>query len=273
MNLINVKEQTCNKDGRCAAVCPLGLIDFKPGQYPVQIPEAEELCIGCGHCVTVCLSGSLLHENIPVSDCTDICTEHSVSADQCTQFLRQRRSVRVYQDKHVPRESLAKLIETARYAPSGHNSQSAQWLVIDDKEELRRLSGVVAEWFRWMLANMKEFSLSMHMDRALEKWEQGRDIILRDAPALVVAHAHKDDRLAPSTCTIALSYLELAATTMGLGCCWAGYFNAAATTFLPMKTSLALPDGHQSFGAMMVGFPKFLYKRLPPRKIPVIEWR
>jgi nitroreductase len=124
-----------------------------------------------------------------------------------------------------------------------------------------------------MLVNMKEFSLSMHMERALEKWEQGRDIILRDAPALVVAHAHKDDRLAPSTCTIALSYLELAATTMGLGCCWAGYFNAAATTFPPMNTSLALPEGHQSFGAMMVGFPKFLYKRLPPRKTPVIEWR
>ena len=33
MNLINVNEHTCNKDGRCAAVCPLGLIDFTPGEY------------------------------------------------------------------------------------------------------------------------------------------------------------------------------------------------------------------------------------------------
>ncbi|MEI6208378.1 MAG: nitroreductase family protein [Desulfuromonadales bacterium] len=273
MNLITVNEQTCNKDGLCAAVCPIHLINFKPGEYPAQIAEAEELCIKCGHCVTVCSTGSLQHKYIPLADCPDIQKELSVSAEQCEQFLRQRRSIRVYQNKAVPRESLTKLIEIARYAPSGHNSQSAQWLVIDNREELRKLSGIVADWMRWMLANMTEFAVSMHMDRTLGRWEQGHDVILRDAPALVIAHADKTDRLAPSTCTIALSYLELAATGMNLGTCWAGYFNAAASTFPPMMAALALPEGHQCFGAMMVGFPKYQYKRLPTRKQPVINWR
>jgi len=79
--------------------------------------------------------------------------------------------------------------------------------------------------------------------------------------------------MAPTTCTIALATLELASTAMGLGCCWAGYFNAAATTFPPMLEALALPSGHQSFGAMMVGYPKFTYHRLPTRKMPNITWR
>ena len=273
MNLITVAEKTCSKDGLCAAVCPINLIDFKSGEYPVAIKEAEELCIRCGHCVVVCPTGSLQHRDIPLADCTDIKKELSISAEHCEQFLRQRRSIRVYQDKTVHRETLAKLIDVARYAPSGHNSQSAQWLVIDDKEELRKLSGIVADWMRWMLANMTEFALSMHMDRTLGRWDGGCDVILRDAPALIITHAEKSDRLAQSTCTIALSYLELAATSMNLGGCWAGYFNAAATTFPPMMAALALPDGHQSFGAMMVGFPKFCYKRLPPRKTPAISWR
>ncbi len=273
MNLITVNEQTCNRDGLCAAVCPINIIDFKPGVYPAQIAEAENLCIKCGHCVAVCLTMSLQHRDIPLACCPEIQKELLISAEQCELFLRQRRSIRVYQDKPVPRENMTKLIEIARYAPSGHNSQSAQWLVIDSREELRKLSGIVADWMRWMLTNMTSFALSMHMDRTLGRWEQGHDVILRAAPALIIAHAEKSDRLAPSTCTIALSYLELAATSMNLGGCWAGYFNAAATTFPPMMAALALPEGHQSYGAMMVGFPKYRYKRLPPRKQPVINWR
>jgi nitroreductase len=99
------------------------------------------------------------------------------------------------------------------------------------------------------------------------------DIIFRNAPVVIVAHAAKDDRTAPTSSTIALSYLELAATSAGLGCCWAGYFNAAATTFPPMMEALPLPEGHQCFGAMMVGYPKFEYQRLPLRKPPEITWR
>jgi nitroreductase len=70
-----------------------------------------------------------------------------------------------------------------------------------------------------------------------------------------------------------LTHLELAATGMELGCCWAGYFNAAVTSFPPMKKALGLPDGHQCFGAMMVGYPTYRYHRMPERKTPKIIWR
>lgn len=90
---------------------------------------------------------------------------------------------------------------------------------------------------------------------------------------MIVAHAEKDNRMAPSTCTIALSYLELAATFLGLGTCWAGYFNAAANTFAPMMAALGLPEGHQCYGAMMVGYPHFAYHRLPTRHPAHIVWR
>ena len=124
-----------------------------------------------------------------------------------------------------------------------------------------------------MLANMQELALSLHMDKDLERIEQGEDVVLRGAPTLVVAHAPKDDRMAQSSFTIALTYLELAATGMELGCCWAGYFKAAVSTFPPMQQALGLPEGHQCFGAMMLGYPKFHYNRLPERKAPSIIWR
>ena len=273
MALIEVNPQTCNKDGICAAVCPGNFINFTKGEFPTPIEEIDKLCIRCGHCVAACPSASLQHAELPLDQCPPVQADFLLSAGQSEQFLRGRRSIRNYLDKPVPREQLQKLIDIARCAPSGHNTQTAEWLVLTDREELNRLVGIVGEWMRWMLANMSEFALSIHLDNALERLEGGEDVVLRGAPTLIVAHAAKTDMMAPQTCTIALAYLELAATGMGLGGCWAGYFNAAMNSFPPMKKALGLPDGHQSFGAMMLGTPKFRYHRLPARKTPSITWR
>ncbi len=273
MNLFEVNLDTCNQDGICAAVCPAGLIELRENAYPTPVAGAEEVCIRCGHCVAVCPTGSLAHRIMTPDQCVPIRKDFKLSTEQCEHFLRSRRSIRVYKNKPVSQDELAKLIEIARYAPSGHNSQGAQWHVLGNPDELKRLAGIVIDWMRYVIANMPELAVAMQLERTVKRWEAGADVVLRNAPVLIIAYAEKDDRTAPATCTIALTYLELAATSMGLGCCWAGYFNAAATTFPPMIEALALPQGHQSFGAMMVGYPQFKYQRLPSRKTPKITWR
>jgi nitroreductase/NAD-dependent dihydropyrimidine dehydrogenase PreA subunit len=273
MELFTIDEQTCARDGICAEVCPVGVIDFEKGGYPRPAQEAEEICIRCGHCVAVCPLGSLSHSDLSVEECTPVADGLRISPAACEQFLRSRRSIRVYKDKKVSRDELQKLIEIARYAPSGHNSQGVKWLVLGDREELRRLSAIVVDWMRWVIANMPQMAAFLHLERTVGRWRDGEDVILRNAPTVIVAHAPKEDRMAPSTCTIALSYLELAASGRGLGTCWAGYFNAAASTFPPMMKALGLPEGHQSFGAMMVGYPAYIYRRLPVRNMPEITWR
>ena len=272
MELITVNLETCNKDGICADVCPAGILEFIEGS-PIPIDAADELCIRCGHCVAICPTASLTHIDIPLESCTPIAKELSITLEQTEQFLRSRRSIRQYKNKPVDKSELKRLIEIARYAPSGHNLQPVEWLVLGDKAELKRLSGIVVEWMHWMLTNMPDVASSMHMDLTVDRYENGYDVILRDAPAVIVAHAHKDNRVAPAACTIALTYLELASTTMGMGACWAGYFNAAATTFPPMKEALDLPEDHQAFGSMMVGYPKYRYQRMPSRNEPTVTWR
>jgi nitroreductase/NAD-dependent dihydropyrimidine dehydrogenase PreA subunit len=273
MVLFTVDKETCNQDGICKSVCPVGIIDLGKDGFPTAVAGAEELCIVCGHCVAACPTGSLSHRKMPLEDCPPVKGELQLSAEQCEQLLRSRRSIRVYKNKAVPREEIVKLIELARYAPTGHNSQCVEWLVLDNRDELQNLAGIVVDWMRWMLGNMPQIAQNLHMDKTVRRWEEGVDVILRNAPAVIIAHAEKANRAAPPACTIALSYLELAATSLGLGSCWAGYFNAAATTFPPMQEAVALPAGHQCFGAMMVGYPKFRYHRLPSRNAPAITWR
>ena len=273
MQLITIDERTCARDGLCAKVCPVGLIELPAEGPPRPVADAETMCIQCGQCVAVCPTDSLSHSAIPVADCPPVRDDLLISAAASTQLLRGRRSIRVYKHKEVSREELQGVIETARYAPSGHNNQGTHWLVLANRNELMRLSGLVVDWMRWIIGNMPEVAASMHLERTVQRWQDGADVILRNAPAVIVAHASKEDRMAPSTCTIALSYLELAAVGRGLGTCWAGYFSSAATSFPPMAAALGLPEGHQCFGAMMIGYPALRYRRLPPRRAPEITWR
>jgi len=210
---------------------------------------------------------------MPVEECPAIQKDLKLSTEQCEQFLRERRSIRAYKTKQVPEKELKKLIETARYAPTGANSQSVEWLVMGNGNELKRLAGITVDWMRWMMENKKEIALSMYLNRSIKGWEMGNDVIFRDAPCVIVAHAPKEDGGALGSATIALAYLELAATAMGLGCCWAGYFQIAAMNFPPMIEAISLPEGNKCMGAMMVGYPRYKYHRLPLRNEPRIIWR
>ena len=131
----------------------------------------------------------------------------------------------------------------------------------------------VRDWMQSLIDANSPLADAMHLDRPVAAWDAGVDRILRGAPHVIVAFAHQDDRTAPAACTIAQTYLELAAHALGLGACWAGYFNAAANMWPPLQETLGLPQGHVSFGAMMVGYPRFKYHRIPPRRTARIKWR
>jgi len=274
MSLFMINQEKCKRDGICVETCPMGLIELKDDQaFPSPIKDAEELCVQCGHCVAVCPHGALSLKTITPEQCPPIQKDWLLNPEQAEHFLRSRRSIRAYKDKPVDKETIARLIEIARFAPSGHNSQPVEWLVIYDSAEVQKLAGVVIDWMRHMLKQQPDVANLMHMDRVVDRWEKGKDAVCRKAPHIIVAHASKDNRMAPAASTIALAYMELAAPSLGLGACWAGYFNAAATVWPPMQKALALPESHISFGAMMVGYPKYKYHRLPLRKEPQISWR
>ena len=83
------------------------------------------------------------------------------------------------------------------------------------------MAGLVVDWMRETVEKEPEIAQSLHMDRSIAAWERGQDRVLRNAPHLIVAHADKSMRVSAAACIIALTYVELAATSRGLGACWA----------------------------------------------------
>jgi nitroreductase/NAD-dependent dihydropyrimidine dehydrogenase PreA subunit len=270
--LFEIDKETCNECGLCVEICAGDFVVMEEGSLPKESEDAEELCIRCGHCVTICPSESFSLREMPPQQCPPVQKDLLLTPEHCEHFLRYRRTMRHFKKKPVSKDTLTRLIEIARYAPSGFNSQCAEWLVLGDRDELNELAGVAADWMRWMIAKLPDIAKAIHLDKDLQLWDDGADIIFQDAPVVILTHADNDNYTARETCTIALTYLELAATSLGLGCCWAGYLEKAATFFPPMQEALALPEGHKCFGAMMVGYPKYKHHRLAARNQPKITW-
>ncbi|MFH0786278.1 MAG: nitroreductase family protein [Pseudomonadota bacterium] len=274
MSLFTINQKKCHRDGLCVAECPAKLIEIIGEEgFPAPIAEAEELCINCGHCVSICPHGALSLKTMAPGECLPVRKELFLGPEHCEHFLRSRRSIRNYKEKRVPHDILTRLIEIARYAPTGHNLQPVHWLVIEESKEVHRLAQLVADWMRGQVNQGAEVAIALHMDRVVDAWDKGMDRILRSAPHLIVAHGLKTLAPIQGACTIALTYLDLAAASFGLGTCWAGYFTAAANFYPPLLSTLALPQDHLPYGAMMIGYPKYAYQRMPLRNAPDITWR
>jgi nitroreductase/NAD-dependent dihydropyrimidine dehydrogenase PreA subunit len=274
MSLLTVDQEKCKRDGICAEVCPAGIIEFKDKDaFPTLVEGGDRLCIRCGHCVAVCPHGAMSHVMMKPEECPPVKEAGLFDPEQVEYFLRYRRSIRNYKKKPVEQEVLTKLINVARFAPSGHNRQPVKWLVVYERDEVQRMAGFVIDWMRHLIKDDSPLVAAMNLNRVVTFWERGNDPICRNAPHIIVTHAHKNDATAPAACTIALTYLELAASSFDLGVCWAGYFNLAARLWPPMQKELGIPEENISFGAMLIGYPKFKYQKLPLRNDAQIIWR
>ncbi|MDD5399196.1 MAG: nitroreductase family protein [Dehalococcoidia bacterium] len=275
MSIIEIDPKTCTKCGICAAECPRRIITMPEGSLPQAAASEEASCNACGHCVAVCPKGSLSHRDSPLETSPKIDKGLKVTPEQVEQLLKGRRSARVFRDRPVSREIITRLIEAARYAPTGHNLQEVEWLVIDNKKELDRIEELGIEWLQWVIKNLPQVATASNMEEKLERQKLKHDAFLRGAPVLIVAHANKNSlaSLAGIDSANALSYLELAANSLGLGTCWAGYVYIMANTFPPVQKALALPEDHAAYGCMMLGYNRFRYYRIPCRKVPRITWR
>lgn len=259
---IDIDPKLCDHDGLCIGECPAGLLSPGPDGVPLVAADAAERCYFCGHCIAVCPTGALSLAGIAPGSLPQLRKGLILSPESAEQFLSSRRSVRRFKKKPVERDLIMRCIETARYAPSGMNAQPVRWAVVEGPEAVRRMAGFTAEALRRL-----PYFLGF-----LKAWEEGRDVILREAPNLVVAHADATGFDHTVDCAIALSHFELAAHGNGLGTCWAGLLMLAARESEPLNTALGIPLNHKIYGALMLGYPQYRFRRLPPRKEPQVRF-
>lgn len=157
-------------------------------------------------------------------------------------LINKRYSVRAYRQDPVGEEELQKVLCAASLAPSAHNNQPYQIIVIRSEgreEELRRI-----------------------YDR---EWFYQAPLALCICTQTDVAWVRRDGKnYADVDAAIAFDHLTLAATELGLGTCWVASFNVQAA-----REVLGLPEGVEPLAFTPLGYPADQPK--PKERKPLAE--
>jgi len=249
-------ENVCTNCRRCVRACVAGV--FAIGADGFTAIRDVSRCIGCGHCLSVCPSKAIALDGLE-ADSLQAVEEASLTERHRDMLFKSRRSIRAYDGQPVEREALERALHLVNWAPTARNHREVGWLVVNGREKIEPLLLQAVDGLR------KDERYAAYV-RAQEK---GRDVILRGAPCVVLAHAAPWE-WAEVDCSIAMTYLELALHSMGLGTCWCGVFIRAANS--GALKSLPLPEGHKIFAGLMVGRPALRYLRVPPREPAPVSW-
>ena len=186
-----------------------------------------------------------------------------------------RRSTRKYLDKEVSQELLEKIIETGRYAPSGGNSQSNHFLVIQNKQIIDHLVKMVERAFSQM-----EITENMYrsLQNSINLSKKGGYVFCYNAPVLIIVANKKDYGNNQADCALALENMMLEANELDLGSCYINQLKwlNEDKKILSYLQSLGMNEDERVYGSLIVGYPdtndgKPLRKALP-RKGNEVTW-
>lgn len=191
--------------------------------------------------------------------------------------IKQRRSIRRYKNKKIPRKLIKEMIEAGRYAPSAHNSQPWRFIVIKDKEKIRELSKYIKDWFRRRVT--LGFFIGFFNKRINEELESAKkrlveeDLFFYNAPLLILICA-KPGRFSKENCACAAQNMMLAARSLGIGSCWIGFADMTINGSRGLMRDLGVPEGHKVMAHLIFGYPlKFPEKAIERKKeADIIKW-
>ena len=184
------------------------------------------------------------------------------------EIIKSRRCVREYKEDQIPDADIEFLIDCAGYAPSGLNMQPWGFLVIKNRDVIRRLSETCKKSMIPLLEGLKHTSKSAEEYLAFLKIE-GSDMFY-NAPVLIIILGNKNALTAVYDCAMAAQTMMLAAQSIGIGSCWIGAAQKALMDEKLLK-ELGAPEGYIIVAPLIFGYPKGKTE-IPERIKPEVVW-
>ena len=245
-----IKHEICTLCGACIKDCPRQILGARDGKVVVT----DDNCMLCAHCYAVCPEDAvtfppgLLREAVFRSfACSGSASAPGAGdAGALVNAVRSRRSVRRYADRPVPHEALQDIVEFAATAPSGTNCRAWEFSVVEGKDRVAELAGMIrtfyarlnrmaknpaARYLSVLFAGKKLIKYSRdrlpRIEHMLAEARRGHDMFLWNAPAAIVVHSRMDGSTPVEDAQYASYNATLLAHALGLGSCYIGYAREA----------------------------------------------
>jgi nitroreductase len=193
--------------------------------------------------------------------------------------IKERRSIRNFEDKEIDKETLKEIIQTGKYAPSAKNDQPWKFIVITKKEYIQELSKQIKEELKKLLKwrFLKKYKIKELKNKEILQFIfviafSKTDMIFFNAPALVLILT-KNRLFYDESCACCAQNIMLTAHSMGIGSCWIGFASVLGLNKKIIK-KIGIPDKHHISAAIIFGYPKDKIIKSSIRKIgsDIIKW-
>ena len=271
-------KSNCSRCGLCVRVCPQNVLTKTENEIIVSHPE---YCINCGHCVDVCATDAFEHERFPSDKVHKVNRALLPSPESLMELMKSRRSNRTITDRPIPAESLEKILEAARYAPTAENSRKVRITVIDADTDLQAiedktigffsklakvmLNPMVKTWLQPMLKDL--YAEAPGLMALKEKYDAGQRPSICDAKTLLVFSCPKGYDFTHEDCNLSYQNASLMAEALGVSQIYMG-FVLTGTKFWRNGTVgklFKLPKGHKIGAIMALGMPAVKYSKYVER--------
>lgn len=286
-SLINVDIEKCTLCKACLNDCVFRLFYIDSNQLQLK-DYFEEKCILCGHCVAVCPVNVIKLKTHTKESPKDMPERKDLpDYNSLYNLALTRRSIRQFKDKPVEKEFISKILELARYSPTGRNTENLFYTIIQDKQVVTKISNYITvkvkrstealenpkerERLKSLLPK-EEFDLAIENltrnKRILKIIESGIDFWCWNGE-LILIHAEGES---PTNSALAAAHIMLAAETLGLGTCSLGFLTYFINQSESIKEMIHLPENNIVGYALAIGYPKVKYKKIPIRKPLKTQW-
>ena len=258
-----IDQERCIQCGECAEDCPAGVISMD--DYPRIINE--EGCYRCQHCLAVCPAGAVSILGRDPDASTEL-AGNMPDAFRLATLIKGRRSVRRYSGNDLDAGLIDKLLDIACHAPTGVNAQGVLFTVVREGAVMKvLLQEVMTELARLQdEGKLPAGMVQQYIGAAVKAWqEDGRDIIFRGAPHLLITSAPNDAPCPVQDTHIALTTFQLMAHARGVGTVWDGMVMMALSLWPGLGVRLGIPENHVIGYAMVFGEPAVEYHRTVQR--------
>jgi nitroreductase len=187
--------------------------------------------------------------------------------NQVLKTIAERRSVRSYDSKSIPRDIVSAIIEAANQAPSAMNSQPWRFVVVEDKEFHNKLTKTATPKSRERLESFKN-AYPERYQAIMKRYDELQDPIYYSAPVIIFVIG--SGQFADLSCPLACQNIMLASYSLGLGSCWV-HFGSFVTDDEEIREKLELSQDEKIYGPIILGYTQN-FPHPPPKKDPHVKW-
>jgi nitroreductase len=179
------------------------------------------------------------------------------------ELLKQRRSIRDFEDKEVSLQLIEEIIKDSIKAPNAGNMQLWRFIIINNREWIKKLSDSNKKTI------LEDINKNPNSPYKIYEGNLKKEAfnIFYNAPCLVYIVGTAKAGTIPVDCALLAAYFMLSAAARGLGTCWVA--QGAEIKDSEILEEIGVPENYRIVAPIILGYPKSI-PSMPGRKEPKI---